>query len=195
VNEYSALLTLRAGLEFLYRQAIQCDQLVKQKVNPKGTMKYFGMGNLPELCQVPSPLLVCGFHWYAISACQYARLVGAIAYRQDKSRPLPPHYVRAVIPEVLAFRDKVAAHFAWSTEHSQDNDAERLASILPPLTFVDDSFYVGVMTVGLTSEGKQISSSAITPWSISKVHERLRARYWSQVQENSSTIKPEDRGQ
>ncbi len=189
-NEYAALLCLRHGLEFLYRQALRCDQAVKQNVNPKGGLRYFGKGNLPEFGQI-QPLLTCAFHWYAISACQYSRLVGAIAYRQDKARPLPPHYVQGVIPEVLSFRDKVAAHFAWSTENSKDNDAERLASILPPLAFVDDSFHVGAMRVGLSREGKESNSASIAPWSICKIHERLRARYWPDAIENASIAEPD----
>ena len=82
------------------------------------------------------------------------------------------------MPEVLAFRDKVAAHFAWSTQNSKDNDAERLASILPPLTFEDDSFYVGAYSVALRSAGKESNSQSIAAWSICKVHERLRVRYF-----------------
>jgi hypothetical protein len=177
-NEYWALICLRQGMEFLYSQAQRCDQVMKQQVNPQGNLKYVGMGNLPEMRAVPTSLLTCAFHWYAISACQYARTVGAIACRQEATRPLPPHYVAVVMPDVLAFRDKVAAHFAWSTQHSKDNDAERLASILPPLTFEDDSFHVGGFAVTLRGAGKESSSQSIAPWSICKVHERLRARYW-----------------
>jgi hypothetical protein len=117
--------------------------------------------------------------------------VGAIAYRQDKTRPLPPHYVRGVIPEVLSFRDKVAAHFAWSTEHSKDNDAERLASILPPLAFVDDSFHVGAIRVGLSREGKESNSASIAPWSICKIHERLRTRYWPDAMGSGNIAEPD----
>src|SRR5262249_42968235 len=120
-NEYAALLCLWDGLEFLYQQALKCDKVVRQRVNPEGRLKFFGMGNLPELSQgVPIGLLTCAFHWYAVSACQYVRLVGAIAHQQDNTRALPPDYVRAVIPEVLSFRDKVAAHFAWSTRNNKD---------------------------------------------------------------------------
>jgi hypothetical protein len=189
-NEYWALICLRQGMEFLYHQARKCDEVMRQQVNPRGNLNYFGMGNLPEMRAVPTPLLTCAFHWYAISACQYARTVGAIACRQDASRPLPPHYVAAVMPDVLAFRDKVAAHFAWSTQHSKDNDAERLASILPPLTFEDDSFHVGGFTVGLQSAGKQSSSQSIAPWSICKVHERLRLRYWPSPSGEAGTAEP-----
>src|SRR5690242_4959546 len=189
-NEYWALLCLRSGMEFLYRQTRQCDQVMRQQVNPHGNLNYVGMGDLPEMRAVPTPLLTCAFHWYAISACQYARTVGAIARRQDATRPPPPHYVAAVLPDVLAFRDKVAAHFAWSTQNNKDNDAERLASILPPVTFEDDSFHVGGFTVALRRAGKESSSRSIAPWSICKVHERFQARYWPSLTGDAGAAEP-----
>ncbi|MFQ5570051.1 MAG: hypothetical protein ACE5G0_10285 [Rhodothermales bacterium] len=134
VNEYWALICLRYGMEFLYHQAHRCDQAVKEQVNPDGNVRFFGAGNSPAFNQVPKTLLTCGFHWYAISACQYVKTVGAIARKLDPNRPLPHEYAKKIIPEVVAFRDKVAAHFAWTTENNRDNDAERLASVLPPLT-------------------------------------------------------------
>jgi hypothetical protein len=108
------------------------------------------------------------------------KTVGAIARKLDSSRPLPHEYAKNIIPEVIAFRDKVAAHFAWTTENRRDNDAERLASILPPLTFNDDSFYVGGLTVAVRRGGRASNSQAIRPWSLCKVHESLRERYWPQ---------------
>ena len=152
-NEYYALLCLRTGLEFLYRQAEKCDQIALKQLDPK--KQYFSFGNSPLLTGIPYQLLTCAFHWYSISACQYVRTVGAIAYLQDKSRPIPPEYIKCVIPEVLAFRDKIAAHFAWLSKHSQDNEAERLAS-----------------------SGKSSNSKAMQPWSITKIHQRLQERYW-----------------
>jgi hypothetical protein len=178
VNEYWALICLNHGMEFLYRQALQCDHAVKRQLNPNGTVRFFGGGNLPAFTQVPRTLLTCAFHWYAISACQYVRTVGAIAYRQDPTRPLPREYAETVIPEVLAFRDKVAAHFAWSTGNKRDNDAERLASILPSLTFMNDSFHMGSMTVTVRRSGNTSTSEEIKPWSLCRVHEELRKRYW-----------------
>lgn len=177
VNEYWALICLRDGMEFLYRQALRCDQDVMQQVNPDGNACFLA-GNLPEFRQVPNTLLTCAFDWYSISACQYVRMVGAIAYRVDPNRPLPPKYAEKIIPEVLAFRDKVGAHRAWATENNRDNVAERLASILPPLTFNDDSFYVGSLAVAVRRAGKASNSQAIKPWSLCKVHEALRERYW-----------------
>ena len=175
-NEYYALLCIRAGLEFLYRQAEECDQIALKQLDPN--KQYFSFGNDPHLTGIPKQLLVCAFHWYSISACQYVRTVGAIAYLQDNSCPKPLEYIKSVIPEVLAFRDKVAAHFAWSSKNSQDNDAERLASILPQITFVKDTFHVQAFTVSMINSGKSSNSKVMQPWSITKIHQRLRDRYW-----------------
>ncbi len=184
-NEYWALLCLRDGLRFLAAQAARIDEAVRQRVNPEGKLKIIMVGNDPAFAGIPRGLLTCAFHWYAVSACQYVKTVGAIAYRQDNTRPLPPKYVESVIPAVLAFRDKVAAHFAWATRNERDTEAERMASILPPLTFNDDSFYVGSLTLSVRSGGKTSDSSALKPWSITEVHGRLCDRYWPDAQDTS----------
>lgn len=177
-NEYWALVFLRDGMKFLHRQAVRCDEVVRGQINPDGKLKIISCGNLPELSSVPQGLLTCAFHWYAIAACQYVRTVGAIALRQDSTRSRPDEYANSVIPEVVAFRDKVAAHFAWTTKNKQDNEAERLASIIPPLTFINDSFYVGAQTVTIRSGGRKSNSTDIKPWSISGIHKRMSDRYW-----------------
>jgi hypothetical protein len=60
----------------------------------------------------------------------------------------------------------------------QDNAAERLASIIPPLSFVEDSWHVGVMQVARTKGGKLTTSESIKPWSIAKIHNEMARRYW-----------------
>jgi len=175
-NEYYALLCLRSGLGYLYDFVSKYDQMALKQLDPN--KRYFSFGNSPLLTGIPYQLITCAFHWYSISACQYIRTIGAIAYFQDNSRLIPPKYVESIIPEVLAFRDKVAAHFAWSSKHSQDNEAERLASIIPQVAFVDDSFQVGALTVSKKTRGTSSSSKTIKPWSITKIHQCLRQRYW-----------------
>ena len=152
-NEYWALTFLRQGMEFLNRQAVQCDVTAKRQVNPTGQLNFFSTGNL--FPQIPLGLLTCSFHWYAMSAYQYVLTVGAISHRQDRSRPTQNEYVKKVIPEVLVFRDKVAAHFAWAKNDKRDNEAECLASIIPSVTFTKDSFFVGAWTVGISDQSKK----------------------------------------
>jgi hypothetical protein len=150
-------------------------------------VRFVGSGNFPAFRNLPQALLTCSFHWYAISACQYVRTVGAIGRRHNSARPLPQDYAKTVIPEVCAFRDKVAAHFAWCTANNKDNPAERFASIIPPLVFQDDSFHVGALTVHLQQGPQASNSTVIQPWSLCRVHERLRQRYWPQVASGSET--------
>ncbi len=180
-NEYWALRWLWHGMEFLYCQANRCDDVAKQVVNPNGNVRFWSSGNFPAFQHVPHALLTCSFHWYAISACQYVGTVGAIAHRQDNARPGWRDYVKAVIPEVFAFRNKVAAHFAWCIGDNRDNPAERFASIMPSLTFADDCFQIAGYAVGVRQAGKASDSTAIQPWSLCRVHERLRQRYWPEL--------------
>jgi hypothetical protein len=175
-NEYYALLCLRTGLEFLNRQVERYDQIALKQLNPN--KQYLIFGNSPLLTGIPYQLLTCAFHWYSISACQYVRTVGAIAYLQDNSRLKPLEYVDSVIPEVKAYRDKVGAHYAWATKHNEDSEAERLASIIPQVSFVKDTFQVQAFTISKASRGKLSNSKVMIAWSITKIHQRLRERYW-----------------
>jgi hypothetical protein len=176
-NEYWMLCCLRHGMDVISDLAKKCDDAVLATVS-EGT-KVFLFGSPPP--GVNMPLLTCGFHWYAMSAYQYGMIVGNIAHRQDQSQPFPDKYVERVMPGILAFRHKVAAHFAWTKGNKRDNPAERQASVMQMPTFVDDSYHVGVMTLAVGKAGDHSTSAAIKPWSITKMHEQLRARYWPTV--------------
>ena len=177
-NEYWALLCFWEGMEFLYGLSKKCDEAVKRSLNPDDKWRVVAMGNLSGLNQVPKNLLNCSYHWYSITACQYVRTIGAIASRQDTSRPKPLAYIESVIPDLKVFRDKVAAHLSFSTNNDKDNDAERLFSVLPAPAFENDCFNMGAFTVTLKNENGTQTSSAIKSWNLCKVHEELRKRYW-----------------
>lgn len=205
-NEYWALVCLWQGMEHLNHQVVKCEQAAKEsvesgseqifsfapdmKIEVEGLMSF---GRMPEAIRGATRLLTMAFHWYAISACQFVRLVGAIAKRLDDSRPLPNDYAEPIISEVIAYRDKVAAHYSWSSKNKRDNDAERLASILPPLGYNRGRITVGTMTVLLRQGDKSSTSIDIKEWSLSKVHEQLIKRYLppSESDETSTTETPE----
>lgn len=178
VNEYWALVCLRSGLDFLYRQAAYCDKAATELLEaPPGTcIDVFG--NDPAFAALPMPLLTSVFHWYAVSACQYVRTVGTIVWRLDPGRKKPDEYLASVIPDVLMFRNKIAAHFSWTMNHSRDNDAERAYSVMPPLSFVRGSFRVGALSLFMRRGNEAASTASITPWSICETHSELRKRYW-----------------
>lgn len=181
-NEYWALLCLRHGLECIAAQAQTFNAKGLAANDPDGKTKSFVMGRLPGLDIAEQAILTCMFHWYSVSACNYVRIVGAIAYQQDNSRPIPPVYIGRIMPDVLEFRDKVGAHLAWSTKNRNDTDADRLWSSIPQLAWWDDSFKVNAVAVRVRKGDKESNSVATKPWSITGVHEQLRARFWREPQ-------------
>ena len=185
VGEYWALVCLWEGMEYLYHHARKCDNIagrqsfsVCNEQTDQGRISRLDVvgDSCPD--QVPQTLLICLFHWYAVSAVQYVRTVGAIAYKHDSSRQFPREYAEKVIPEVYLFRDQVAVYFAWSAGSKQDNDAELPVSALQSLLFQDGSYYVGNTRAALHGHGKASDSQVIKPWSLCRVHAALRARYW-----------------
>lgn len=179
-NEYWELLCIKHGLEYLYQNTLKYEERARSIINPQNKYKVLSYGNDPALKEIPKDLLTCFFHWYAISACQYVRTIGTIAYRLDNNNLKPIEYLSKVIPEIKEFRDKVAAHFAWSTKNRNDNDAERIISILPPVTYSDGNWEVGSFVLNIRKDGKNSSSEKIAPWSITKEHIKLRKRYWQE---------------
>ncbi len=173
-NEYWAVLCLWDGMEFLYKQVARCESELCKSLNPDNTSKTLLLGNPPELQNLPKKLITSAFHWYAVSACQYVRTIGTIGHRLDNSRPTGHDYAYNIIPEVVVFRDKVAAHFSWLTKNNHDNHAEREVSVFPNLGFENDSLYMSQLT--LATKGS--SSEEMKPWSLCKIHEELRKRYW-----------------
>lgn len=176
LNEAQSLQYLIEGLDWLYRQIKDVERVVLSRIHPG--VKLVAMGNDPFTAGLPKPLVTCSFHWYAVSACNFVRLLGWLHRKADSTAKSPLEYVRGVLPEVYPWRNKIAAHFARSSDSHQDSEAERLASVLAPVGFCNDAFYASSMTVHVRKGGVSSSSKSLRPWSLTKVHEALRARYW-----------------
>ena len=195
VNEYGVLLRLRQALNWICGIADQYDRIVMERVNPGGDRLCRIWGNHAAFEGIPLGMLACLYEWYAVSACQYARIVGMIAHQgKRKCGEKVTRYVKSVMPEILEYRNKVAAHYAWTMDDSRDNDAERLASVLPPISFVDRAFYAGAWKVTRTSGGKPSDSSELKPWNVTEQHCLLRDRYWpGEPTERKQTMSISDR--
>ena len=107
-NELNSLAYLAEGLEFLYRQIKRSEQTVLERVDP--SLKVFMMRNVEEFEGIAMGLVACAFHWYAVSVCNYVRLVGWLTHGEEAERAR--EYVQRVLPGVYVWRNKVAAHFS-----------------------------------------------------------------------------------
>lgn len=178
-NEVNSLCTLKDGLWFLYRNVKKAEHHMLCRLNPN--VRVFSAGNDPLTADVPKSLIACSFHWYAVSACNVVGLLGWLMHTHDHGLRAPRAYMQEVLPAVKVWRDKVAAHFARWDVSPRDSQAEQKASVLPPVAWSDDAFFVGAWTLRV-KHGENVSTSkSIKRWSLTKVHEELSNRFWPGV--------------
>ena len=153
-EEAHSLNVLWQGLNYLYRivKGLEIEQV---RTNPKAVnMAYMRFGNGPN----DSLILNC-FFWYSVSACSFLDL-----YSKALNRKVP---LRDNFPELVKWRNKVAAHFAHVLPRSEDNLWTQSASIMQFPDWDCGRYVVGSMIVG-GNEGKSPSDWC---WSLTKVHE------------------------
>lgn len=184
-NEFWMLLRLWEGLEFLHLQVRKSEAVAAREVRnfafPSGVRlsdrnhaRVFAMGNVPGLRDLPMAMLECFFDWYAISACNYVEIVGSIHAATNPSAESCEDYKRRVLPEVLPYRNKVAAHAVGMRTDPRDNRAQRLASLIPQLAWDRDRLRVSTLLVAIGSTSGDSDSRDLVPWSLTEVHERLQ---------------------
>ena len=181
-NELNTLRYLKTGLGYLCHNVQAIESEFRRQTD--GFEVWMG-GNVPPGRAVPSlaesaqDLIACAFHWYSVSACNYVRLVGWLAFNEDTSKAKT--YVTEVIPDVEVFRNKVAAHFARVDPRPRhDTLAHEFISVMFPVSFQGDSFVSPPFTLTVDAESPKISgnTSDLQPWSLTQVHQRLSKRYW-----------------
>jgi len=176
-NELASLRYLSEGLAFLYKQVKKIELTINERIDPK--IRVFSYGNDPRMAGIPRDLISCAFHWYSVSVCNYALMVGWLRHTIEPTSSLPWDYVDSIMPAVRAWRDKVAAHFSKADiRYRGDNIAEKEVSVFYPIAFDDDAFHAAPMKFTMTKKGKRITSDVLQKWSLTKMHEQLLPRYW-----------------
>lgn len=172
-NELVALSHLKLGLNFLYSQVSKVESVVLARLDP--SKEVWALGNAPFLDGIPQGLIVCSFHWYAVSACNYVHLVGWLTNGHDK--PKAREYVEHVAPSMYLFRNKIGAHFALSSPSPKDSQADLERSTMFGVSWYRDRFYAGAYNLSVRRKGQSSSSRTDMRWSLTEMHELLRARF------------------
>ena len=173
-NELRSLDYLAHGLWFLHNQVHKIEAQISARVDKN--KRVFIFGNAPEMKGIPQDLVACAFHWYAVSACNYVKMVGWLASNSDSSKAR--EYMERVLPQVYLWRHKVAAHFAIIGPRKNDNAADLAKSVMFPISFDDDAFYANSLTLTQSSGGKSSTSRQDMCWSLTHTHHELTPRYW-----------------
>ena len=130
---------------------------------------------------IPQDLVACSFHWYAVTVCNYAKLVGWLANDGDSIKAR--EYMERVLPQVYLWRHKVAAHFAIIDPQTKgrhpDTAADLAKGVMFTLSFDDDAFYANSLGLTMTQKGKSSTSRHDMRWSLTYTHRNLISRYWT----------------
>jgi hypothetical protein len=104
-NDFRAIRDLWYGLEWL---RFYVDELEKaERLDPMEELS----GRPVRLPFVdPRPPVGSCFDWYAVSACNLVSLIGWIAQKCGATTDSPDAYLKRVTPDVLVYRNKIAAH-------------------------------------------------------------------------------------
>ena len=172
-NELSALYRLWIGLCYLDNEVRKIEDEARERLNTK-EMRVISFSNNPQLEGIPQNLVACAFHWYSVTACSYVQLIGWLVYgRVDEGR----EYLKRVLPEVSTWRNKVGAHFALVSPR-KDNPAVLAQSVMNPLSFDDDAFYVSSLKLSMSSKSQASTSRQDMRWSLTHTHRKLSSRYY-----------------
>ena len=175
-NELRSLDYLATGLRFLYEQVQRIEAGVIKRIAKDKEVIIFG--NAPEMQGISQGLVACAFHWYAVTVCNYVKMVSWLVNDGDSSKALK--YTQDIIPSVYVWRNKVAAHFAKiDPKHKEgDNPADLAKSVMFPISFDGNAFYAGSLTLTLGTGGKSFTSRQDMRWSLTHTHRDLIPRYW-----------------
>ena len=177
-NELRAVEEYAAGLGLLNRQAVAAEEAVRKQLDPRVEVASI-FGNSPLFDGLDMRVLNCIFGWYAVTACNFVQTIGWLQREFDDTKAKPMDYRNEVLGPVAAWRDKVGAHPAAVCNSRWDNDAERVFSVIPQVSWERDGFKAAAMAVGVTRGGKSTTSDeGIKPWSVVETHAILACRFW-----------------
>lgn len=200
-NELSTLGTLREGLCQIAQDVKYREHAIHSKQRESRKSSSF-WGFPPDQDERELQWVTCLFHWYGVSVCNFARLVGLLKNLSENTitrktleirekkvcngvKDSCDQYTKNIpeLAEVLKWRHKVFAHFAITAPHKDDNIATLDVSVMSPVGFDGGRFAIGgpLSLKKINAKGERTTSN-LPPWSLTQVHENLAKRYWPSFQ-------------
>lgn len=132
------------------------------------------------------PVLIANiFSWFSSSLVSYLRLVALVklcnkkgwnsndvAQNREEVKKACKDYVESVIPEILAWRNKIAAHLAITDPWHDDNIATLEFSAMNAVVYMRPYYKIGIKW------GTQDQQSDVPEWALTESFEKLTPRFW-----------------
>src|SRR4051812_48314087 len=190
-NELRTLRTLFVGLKRLYGPLKVREAEFERRTG--GQVKVFSRGGHSDEEVEFLDFVACEFHWFGVSVCNFARLVGTIRgihcgdfTRKDLADSQKFDGIRRSIEDYLAnikelehvrlWRNKVFAHFALTDPRKHDNLTTLDMSVIHPVAF-NGKYIIGGMSM-LRGGASRSEVGSFPEWSLTEVFEALELRYW-----------------
>ena len=167
-----ALARLTAGMFGLHKETMKIELQARKKAN-KDDIVYAISGSI--LDNFPMAYLSCVFQWYAVSACNYAQLVGWLETRDTK---LAKSYVKKAMPRLVSYRNKIAAHMSITAPYNEDNQADQASSLLTQVVYAKGRLCAGALAIKVQDGDEDVTVSKKLSWSLTEEHRQLSKRYW-----------------
>ena len=191
-NELRSLQTLYHGMQRIYGM-VKRRELIFEANAPTGMVTAI-LGRDFDGTTDHLDAIACFFHWFGISVCNFARLVGFLRglkknefMRSDLQNKSKFTYIKTSInayrdsipelAEVHIWRNKVFGHYAITDPYKDDNIATLDMSVVFPISWENGHYVAGGMTMIKNSAAGSFTSE-LPYWSFTKVFESLIPRYW-----------------
>lgn len=193
-NETNTLGSMRLGLYLLAATVRSYEEPLRQ-LDSARSARISSFGEDPRVPLDQRLVLPCIFHWFAVTACNYARLVGFVrgldkgdfskadlgsSDGKKKIKESCSAYVRSVseLRLVCVWRNKIAAHLAITDPRDEDNIATLELSAFYPVGYDNGRFCVHPITLAMTGPDGFQHPSKLPCWSLTETWVALRPRYW-----------------
>lgn len=160
---------------------IEASKLISEKGIPGG----IEFGNIKDVGKIQNY-----FHWFTISLTNYLRLVFFIEYTNNQKWQLGDlevnankkdlksfinKRIKAVIPEVHLWRNKVGAHFSITDPRNDDNLSTLLNSVIP-VGYLSPFHFTNTFAIqNKFTKGEPVN---IPTWSITVIFDKIKERFF-----------------
>ena len=178
INEINVIHSTWQGVSFLRDRANEINELTKNRINPDGKYKMMILPNDSMISDLPIWLLVNIYNWYSVSLVNMITAITKIWLSESIIRlEQRDDYINKVCEQEKIYRDKIGAHYSFTTKNRNDSDAERTASSFPVICFNGFIWIACPWRITVQSNGKETTNDNMKEWDINSSFLSIQKRY------------------
>lgn len=187
-NLLNRLAVIQSGI---YRLARETRELERRALRDPRYTSIKGKSKALFYYSMPEQFILDNyFNWFAISVCNYARLVETAHLMQENNWSIESFddpsvkktvkrkskiYLEEVTPEIHMWRNKISAHLTMTDPLSTDSLSMITNSMYSTVTYHTPVYTIGEIKFGHKDAG---DIKDLKPWALTPEYFKLHQRYW-----------------